>query len=66
MGGAAVGDRPPEDVVGEAVDLEEDDPGTSVSTEVAPAPRLTFDDVPVPGVVFVDRQQRVEDRGQGA
>ena len=66
MGGAAVGDRPAEDVMGEAVDLEEDDPGHIGVDRAAPAARLTADDVPVPGVVLVDRQQRVEDRGQGA
>ena len=67
MRGAAVGDRPAKDVVGEAVDLEEDDPGhLGVDRGARPAPHLAADDVPVPGVVLVDRQQPVEDRGQGA
>ena len=52
--------------MGEAVDLEEDDPGHIGVDRAAATPRLTADDVPVPGVVLVDRQQRVEDRGQGA
>ena len=39
-------------------------PGTSLSTTCAAAPRLPADDVAVPGVVLVDRQQRVDAGGQ--
>ena len=39
-------------------------PGTSLSHRLLAPPRLPPHDVAVPGVVFVDREQRVDDRGE--
>jgi hypothetical protein len=53
----AVADRAPQDLVREAVDLQEDDP-RDVADDRARPPRLAADDVALPGVVVVDGQQR--------
>ena len=63
VGGAAVGERPLQDVVGEAVDLEEEDARDVALDHLLAAARLAPDDVAVPGVVLVDREQRVDARG---
>ncbi len=58
------GDRPLEHLVGEPVDLEEEDAGDVRAAEPLPLPRLGADDVAVPALVVVDRQQRRGRRGR--
>ena len=58
------GDRPFEHLVGEPVDLEEEDAGDVRAAEPIPLPRLGADDVAVPALVVVDRQQRRGRRGR--
>ena len=60
----AGGQRPVQDVVGEPVDLQEEHARHVALHTLPPPPRLPADDVAVPGVVFVDREQRVEARGE--
>ena len=64
VGRVAGGQRPVQDVVGEPVDLQEEDARHLALHVLPPPPHLPADDVAVPGVVFVDRQQRVEARGE--
>ena len=61
---AAVLQRPQQDVVGEAVDLEEEHAGDLALGHLPAEPGLAANDVAVPGVVLVDRQQRVDRRGE--
>ncbi len=63
--GVAVPERAVQHVMRQPVDLEEDDPRHVRLDAVAAPPRLPGDDVAVPGVVLVDRQQRVEESGEG-
>ena len=57
-----VPDRAPEHVVGEPVDLEEVDAGHAHVALGPQVPHAALDDVPVPEVVVVDREQRGDDR----
>jgi hypothetical protein len=63
VGSAAVLQRPHQDVVGESVDLEEEHPGDVGLGHMAAAACRAGDDVALPGVVLVDRQQRVDGCG---
>ena len=60
----AVADRPQQDVVGEAVDLQQEQAGDLGLDDVAAPPRLALDHVAVPPFVLVDRQGVVDDRGR--
>jgi hypothetical protein len=61
--GVAVAQSPAQHVVGQAVDLEEDDARHIRFDPVAP-PRLAAHDVAIPGLVLLDREQRRDQRGQ--
>ena len=65
MRGAVLGERPLEHVVREAVDLEKRHAGNVGLDQGLPPAKLALHHVPVPGVVFVDRQQREDAAGDG-
>ena len=52
----------PQDVVGQAVYLQEDQPGDIALRAVAPTARLPADHIAVPRLVLVDREQRGKQR----
>jgi hypothetical protein len=63
-GGVPVAHRPPEDLVGEPVDLAEDDAGNIGLCAVSAPPCLAADYVAIPGLVLVDREQGGEQGGE--
>ena len=63
---AVLGERPLEHVVREPVDLEKRHTGNLGLDQGLPPAKLAAHHVPVPGVVFVDRQQREDAAGDGS